>query len=122
MNEWYKLNTLLNGKAYHAVSFHITDEVTKEYTDSYLFTLRNMYANDLMECYDYISDSTGVWRYGNLMDRINSATKPIYVLIHPEWWFDLETTEPIIKIASIIDHQTQLKLNDLKQNYLCQKD
>lgn len=55
----------------------------------------------------YCSDSNGLWRYRSLAEVIeDTASRNIYVLIHPEWWQD-KAMSPRERIRRCIDGRAE---------------
>jgi hypothetical protein len=49
--------------------------------------LNTVYGHAIRGNMAYISDSTGIWRYGHpLESEAYKARKPIQLLTHPIWW------------------------------------
>jgi hypothetical protein len=61
-------------------------------------SIRNVYGLLLSGEMDYLSDSTGRWRYGHPLDSDAFRNKrPIQILTHPIWWM-LEGRTPMLKL------------------------
>jgi len=74
------------GKPINSVSFHIP---SKELINGSLIIgdMVNAYSKELMK--NYISDSRGVWREGNPIDRLSVDDSEVtQVLVHPIWYGD----------------------------------
>lgn len=62
--------------------------------------MTNLYANSIREKFHYVSDSNGIWKYGDLESFINSKTySNLHILTHPVWWSKYSTT-PRTKILN----------------------
>ena len=65
---------------------------------------------------EYISDSTGQFKYGHPIDSksyINGL--PIHLLIHPEWWI-IDGESPIQIIQKVINKNTKMNQIFFQQN------
>lgn len=68
------------------ISLHRPNAFFQEF-DAPIFGIEHTYQSKYFRNVKYISDSTGVWRFGHPFDTPEFAQqKSIHLLIHPIWW------------------------------------
>lgn len=106
------LETLLNRKI-SVFSFHNTNTFLLSCDKEKYGGLINVYSGYFKNEVGYCSDSTGIWRYERLEDRLHeNKDNKLQVLIHDAMWQD-EVLSPRQRIFKIIDKRAEY----LKKNY-----
>ena len=68
------------------ISLHRPNTYFQEY-DAPIFGIEHTYQSKYFRDIKYISDSTGVWRFGHPFDSTEFLQqKSLHILIHPIWW------------------------------------
>lgn len=94
-------------------SFHNTTDAILRFDDHSYAGMVNCYSQKLRTL-PYCSDSTGIWRYDNLIDFIEKhKDQNLHILTHPGWWLQTDML-PRSKIyrACIGRAQFQLRFYD----------
>lgn len=111
-NEKEQLENLL-GNSVCAFSFHNTTEATLAFDDDKYAGMVNCYSQKLRTL-PYCSDSTGIWRYDNLIKFIEkNSHQNLHILTHPGWWLESDML-PRAKVhrACIGRAKSQLEIYD----------
>jgi hypothetical protein len=96
------------------VSFHRPGDIEK-LQRMQLLKVRHTYERRFFGDMIYISDSKGVWRYGNpTTSRAFHSRKPIQLVIHPMWWTEKGET-PLEKFDSFISGNRAETIELLRQ-------
>lgn len=86
----------------NAFSFHNPDNRSKNFRDSIIAGLHNVYSETLAKKFEYVSDSNGIWRFKRLSDFVRTAIdEPLHILIHPELWTS-DITSPRQRVELIL--------------------
>jgi hypothetical protein len=94
------------------ISLHRPNAFFQEF-DAPIFGIEHTYQSKYFRDVKYISDSTGVWRFGHPFDTPEFAQqKSIHLLIHPIWWM-LEGNTNLEKLR---DYYLQ-RVNALKTDF-----
>ncbi len=94
------------------ISLHRPNAFFQEF-DAPIFGIEHTYQSKYFRDVKYISDSTGVWRFGHPFDTPEFAQqKSIHLLIHPIWWM-LEGSTNLDKLKV---YYTQ-RVNSLKSDF-----
>lgn len=91
-------------------SFHNTNEFILNCRKSMYGNLINVYSSYFKEHYDYCGDSTGIWRFDRLEDRINDPEiRHLQVLTHDGVWSDRAMSPHARVMNSIQSEADRLK-------------
>lgn len=94
------------------ISLHRPNDFFQEY-DQPFHNCDHTYMKKYFKDIKYISDSTGVFRYGHPLDSEEFKNKDsIHLLLHPIWWF-FEGEKNTDKLTSFYKHRTR----QLKDHY-----
>lgn len=109
LSEW-------TGRAVSAVSFHRPNSTILAGDSKLSAGLPHAYDKGLRQTAEYISDSTGEWRFGSPLDsQAFRARQPIHVLIHPIWWDALPKSR-LETLLSIVDRKHKRLESSLARN------
>lgn len=94
------------------ISLHRPNSFFQEY-DSPISGCDHTYMKKYFKDIKYISDSTGVFRYGHPLESQEFKDKQsIHLLLHPIWWF-FNGNKNTEKLKSFFSHRTE----EMKQHY-----
>ena len=100
----FEINTKLDTFSFHNTNPFILG--CKEYTYGDLI---NVYSSYFKEHYDYCADSTGIWRFERLEDRLKDpAVQHLQVLTHDGMWSE-KAISPHLRIMSCIQSDADRK-------------
>ena len=86
-------------------SFHNTNSFTMSCKENTYGGLINVYSNFISEHYDYCSDSTGIWRFDRLEDKLlDSTVRHLQVLTHDGMW-SKEAISPHLRVMNCIQNE-----------------
>ena len=90
-------------------SFHNTNPFILNCKDVSYGGLLNVYSSYFKEKYDYCADSTGIWRFDRLEDRIlDSSIKHLQVLTHDGMWNE-KAISPHYRIMTCFQNEADRK-------------
>ena len=88
-------------------SFHNTNSFTRSCEEYQYGGLVNVYSSYFKERYDYCGDSTGIWRFDRLEDRLfDSNIRHLQVLTHDGMWSE-EAISPHLRIMNCIQNEAE---------------
>jgi hypothetical protein len=88
-------------------SFHCTNEFILTCENEQYAGMINVYSKYFKEKIGYNTDSTGIWRYERLEDRLKQAQdEKIQILIHDGMWHD-EVLPPRRRVFKVIDERAE---------------
>ncbi|MBK9335354.1 MAG: hypothetical protein IPM98_01720 [Lewinellaceae bacterium] len=94
------------------ISLHRPDPFFQEY-DAPIYGIEHTYQSKYFRDIKYVSDSTGVWRFGHPFDTPEFAQqKSMHLLIHPIWWM-LDGSTNLEKLRVYYD----LRVDALKADF-----
>ena len=87
------------GISINSFSFHNPTQETFKFKNFAYAGLVNAYNSELIEQFQYCSDSNGYWRFIPMEEFLVQNYPKIYVLTHPVWWQDtvLSPRERIVR-------------------------
>ncbi len=97
------------------ISLHRPNAFFQEY-DAPIFGIEHTYQSKYFRQVKYISDSTGVWRFGHPFDTPEFAQrKSIHLLIHPIWWM-LDGGSNLEKLSGYYQQRVHALKTDFSNN------
>jgi hypothetical protein len=97
------------------ISLHRPNAFFQEF-DAPIFGIEHTYQSKYFRNVKYISDSTGVWRFGHPFDTPEFAQqKSIHLLIHPIWWM-LDGLSNLDKLKLYYSHRVDSLKTDFSNN------
>lgn len=97
------------------ISLHRPNAFFQEF-DAPIFGIEHTYQSKYFRDVKYISDSTGVWRFGHPFDTPEFAQqKSIHLLIHPIWWM-LDGTTNLDKLREYYAQRVDALKTDFSNN------
>lgn len=97
------------------ISLHRPNRFFQEF-DAPIFGIEHTYQTKYFRDIKYISDSTGVWRYGHPCDTPEFAQqKTIHLLTHPIWWM-LDGQSNLDKLTQYYKHRVQHLKSEFSNN------
>ena len=109
------LEQLIEDKV-ETVSFHNPDlSGAINITDRYVGInndLLNAYSTDIMENFEYCSDSNGYWRFKRLEDVIDEKPSRLYILLHPGNWSNGDPISPYERVSSCAYDRAELAMSN----------
>ena len=92
------------------ISLHRPNEFFQNYNKP-IQKIEHTYQQKYFRDVKYVSDSTGVWRYGHPFDTEDfKYRRSLHILIHPIWW-QIEGENNLEKLKKYF-HQKQLEIKD----------
>lgn len=99
------------------ISLHRPNEFFQNY-DAPIHGIEHTYQSRYFRDIKYISDSTGVWRFGHPFDSQEfKQQKSLHVLIHPIWWM-LDGLTNLDKLRLYYAHRVQAMKSEFSDNCL----
>ncbi|MFN0015017.1 MAG: hypothetical protein ACKVU2_10750 [Saprospiraceae bacterium] len=97
------------------VSLHRPNAFFQEY-DAPIYGIEHTYQSKYFRDVKYISDSTGVWRFGHPFDTPEfKLQKSLHLLIHPIWWM-LDGETNVEKLRLYYDQRVDALKADFSDN------
>lgn len=97
------------------ISLHRPNAFFQEF-DAPIFGIEHTYQSKYFRDVKYISDSTGIWRFGHPFDTPEFAQqKSIHLLIHPIWWMQEGPTN-LDKLKTYYEHRVHALKTEFVNN------
>ncbi|MEY8197898.1 MAG: hypothetical protein RPS47_01520 [Colwellia sp.] len=90
----------------NSFSFHNPSEFVSDFQETVIADMLNVYCSEIVNKYEYCSDSNGFWRFKRMVDFVGNDFQYIQVLTHPGWW-QRDSMRPRDRILRCLEGRSQ---------------